>query len=264
MMTDNNLISEAVFLVDAPGPSPAYAYDACAHTTHLHTDLNGFGSVPRSFPIDNAGHDSCSGTADTTTWYAYDYDVHYYGYRYYSPSLGRWLSRDPIGEYGGDNLYGFVGNRPVDRVDRIGLLTMAPGTWFDDKCGGYHQEFTYSGFAGVVIQSVTIEFQVTKMGVLAQDGKTCCSPISGNPGRSVKYETIGRSGSIDLNSRPRNSNCTVGWARVSFVAKVYELPPNFTPDRPPSNWDNVYGYTRSINVSWDCWTGKLDSATKRE
>ena len=25
----------------------------------------------------------------------------YYGYRYYSPNLGRWLSRDPIGERGG-------------------------------------------------------------------------------------------------------------------------------------------------------------------
>ncbi len=28
----------------------------------------------------------------------------YYGYRYYVPSLGRWLSRDPIGEEGGNNL----------------------------------------------------------------------------------------------------------------------------------------------------------------
>ena len=25
----------------------------------------------------------------------------YYGYRYYSPRLGRWLNRDPIGEWGG-------------------------------------------------------------------------------------------------------------------------------------------------------------------
>ena len=27
--------------------------------------------------------------------------VHYYGYRYYNTEWGRWLNRDPIGEWGG-------------------------------------------------------------------------------------------------------------------------------------------------------------------
>jgi RHS repeat-associated protein len=48
-------------------------------------------------------------------------DLLYYGYRYYSPALGRWLSRDPIEERGGLNLYGFVGNDPVNKWDRLGL-----------------------------------------------------------------------------------------------------------------------------------------------
>jgi hypothetical protein len=47
--------------------------------------------------------------------------VTYYGYRYYHPDLGRWISRDPIWEEGGLNLYEFVGNRPTSRVDRFGL-----------------------------------------------------------------------------------------------------------------------------------------------
>jgi hypothetical protein len=47
--------------------------------------------------------------------------MYYYGYRYYIPKLGRWLSRDPIGERGGNNLYGFVGNDGVNRVDAYGL-----------------------------------------------------------------------------------------------------------------------------------------------
>ena len=42
-------------------------------------------------------------------------DLYYYGYRYYSPSLGRWISRDPVGEQGGLNLYGFVNNDPVNK-----------------------------------------------------------------------------------------------------------------------------------------------------
>ena len=45
----------------------------------------------------------------------------YYGFRYYSPSLGRFLNRDPIGEEGGTNLYGFVENDPVNGGDYLGL-----------------------------------------------------------------------------------------------------------------------------------------------
>jgi RHS repeat-associated protein len=47
-------------------------------------------------------------------------DFLYYGYRYYNPSTGRWLSRDPIEEKGGKNLYGFVSNDPVDKADARG------------------------------------------------------------------------------------------------------------------------------------------------
>jgi len=52
-----------------------------------------------------------------------DVDTGYYnyGYRYYSPELGRWLSRDPIGERGGTNLYGMAGSDAVNEVDFLGL-----------------------------------------------------------------------------------------------------------------------------------------------
>lgn len=43
-----------------------------------------------------------------------------YGYRYYSPGLGRWVGRDPIEEVGGVNLYGFCENGPLGRYDRDG------------------------------------------------------------------------------------------------------------------------------------------------
>jgi len=48
--------------------------------------------------------------------------LYYYGYRYYRPSQGRWLSKDPIEEFGGLNLYGFVGNDGVNLVDPLGLM----------------------------------------------------------------------------------------------------------------------------------------------
>jgi RHS repeat-associated protein len=45
----------------------------------------------------------------------------HYGFRYLSPELGRWLSRDPIEEDGGRNLYAFVVNAPIRLVDYDGL-----------------------------------------------------------------------------------------------------------------------------------------------
>jgi len=38
--------------------------------------------------------------------------------------MGRWLSRDPIGEeVGGINLYAFADNTPIGRIDPVGLAT---------------------------------------------------------------------------------------------------------------------------------------------
>src|SRR5690606_32954149 len=57
-----------------------------------------------------------------------------YGYRYYIPWLGRWLNRDPIGERGGLNLYGFVNNDGVNDADYLGLTPPVynPSNWNDN------------------------------------------------------------------------------------------------------------------------------------
>jgi RHS repeat-associated protein len=49
-----------------------------------------------------------------------------FGRRLYDPLLGRWINRDPIGEFGGANLYGYVRNGPIDRLDRLGLCVVYP------------------------------------------------------------------------------------------------------------------------------------------
>lgn len=78
-------------------------------------------------------HAAITRDSSTDAWFVYDYDatcdsttaVAYYGYRYYNPELGRWVSRDPIGEEGGLNMYAFVGNGGVNRFDLLGMA------WYD-------------------------------------------------------------------------------------------------------------------------------------
>lgn len=46
-------------------------------------------------------------------------------HRYYDPSTGKWLTRDPISYAGGINLYAYCENNPVNRYDFLG--------WFDSS-----------------------------------------------------------------------------------------------------------------------------------
>lgn len=47
--------------------------------------------------------------------------LYYYRARHYSPQWGRFTQADPIGYAGGINLYGYVGNDPVNLIDTTGL-----------------------------------------------------------------------------------------------------------------------------------------------
>ena len=46
-----------------------------------------------------------------------DLNLVYYNFRYYFPAIGKWLTKDPIREMGGWNLYAFCGNNPVNTWD---------------------------------------------------------------------------------------------------------------------------------------------------
>ena len=50
--------------------------------------------------------------------------LHLAPFRSYDAKLGRWISRDPIAEDGGLNLYGYVGNDPTNAIDPDGLSTI--------------------------------------------------------------------------------------------------------------------------------------------
>jgi RHS repeat-associated protein len=64
-------------------------------------------------------------------------------FRAYDPTTGRWLSRDPIGERGGLNLYGYIVNNPLNDTDPLGLWP--PGYDNEDD---WHADMASRGHGG--------------------------------------------------------------------------------------------------------------------
>ena len=98
----NKNISE---LVDATGNIAAhYEYDPFGK---INTQ-NGAYAASNPFRFSSEYFDSETGLV-------------YYNYRYYSPELGRWINRDPIGEAGGLNLYNMLKTNAISQIDQYGL-----------------------------------------------------------------------------------------------------------------------------------------------
>ena len=115
-----------------------FAYDANGNVSEVvkrntlgvpqraaHYEYDPFGNTIRS----TGTYATANPFRFSTKYFDPETTLYYYGFRYYDPATGRWLSRDPIGERGGLNLYGFVGNDPVNAWDYLGLneLTVIGG-----------------------------------------------------------------------------------------------------------------------------------------
>lgn len=64
---------------------------------------------------------------------------------FYNPQMRRWMTRDPIEEKGGENLYEFCANNPVSNYDKLGLdVTLTTGNrnaaWWQVGNRYLHQE----------------------------------------------------------------------------------------------------------------------------
>jgi len=136
---------------DSPQPTVYYpTYDANGNVTG-YVDTNGavvaryeyspFGGITAQSGdlADDFTHRFSTKPFDAET------GLYYYGYRFYSSELGRWVSRDPIGEDGGNNLYCVTENNIANKWDLLGLVkfeydTLVNASWYWIESDGLGEE----------------------------------------------------------------------------------------------------------------------------
>jgi RHS repeat-associated protein len=92
--------------------------------------INGLQFIAAKYLYDPYGNilSQCGSISDANHYrfsskeYCQNSGLVYYLYRFYDPNVQRWLSRDPIKEYGGINLFEYVGNKPISWHDNYGLF----------------------------------------------------------------------------------------------------------------------------------------------
>lgn len=121
--TEYNLIDRSINATDSV-PSYMHFYDNNGNITRY---CDASGNVVASYTYDAFGNTIASGPlADffqhrfSTKYFDPEIGLYYYGYRFYSPELMRWLNRDPIEEQGGVNLYAMCRNHPTIAFDTDG------------------------------------------------------------------------------------------------------------------------------------------------
>jgi RHS repeat-associated protein len=120
-----------VLIYDRDGADDASyfpCYDGNGNVMAL-VDANASGTVDATYEYDAFGKQvRNSGDAASACPFRFstkytdsESGLNYYGYRYYSSQMGRWISRDPLGELGGVNLFAFLGNSVTSFWDYLGL-----------------------------------------------------------------------------------------------------------------------------------------------
>jgi RHS repeat-associated protein len=112
--------------------SSYYEADGLGSLTSL---TNSTGTLANTYTYDSFGNvTNSTGTLRNPFQYSgreFDQDtgLDYYRARYYDPTLGRFLSEDPIRFDGGANFYAYVDNDPTVLVDPLGLQHTPGGPW---------------------------------------------------------------------------------------------------------------------------------------
>lgn len=116
-------------------------------------------------------------------------------YREYDPAVGRWLSRDPIGERGGENLYGYVSNSPLTFYDPYGLWAWGDPLpqWLVDGSAGLGDGVSF-GLTNVIRNAMGTNDVVNKCSGFYVGGEIAGVALDTAIGGAAGWEAAGERG----------------------------------------------------------------------
>jgi RHS repeat-associated protein len=195
-----------------------YFYDGNGNVIGL---VDEHGVVAASYEYDPFGVAlSASGPAAESNPYRFSskylegtYGLAYYGHRYYAPSLGRWLNRDPAEELSAMPTYAFVANNPVNSIDWFGLFDWT--TIVSKKADTFSAGDDFPGVFGQAVASIPAGAFGVTVPELSVQAECCECTLVGwqlcDDGFTIIY-------TIET------------WFNSNFDAPLSGLFPDFTPE----------------------------------
>lgn len=238
---------------------PLSVYDAAANATYFYTtDANknvsdltdATGAVVAHyeyspFGVQTKAIGACAEMNPfrfSSEYYDSETNLVYYNYRYYSPTLGRWLSRDPIAEAGGVNLYLFCLNNSNLYIDDLGsepitilgaLAIIGIGKLVADAIEGIADAALKHKLANEIREAIDKEM-----------AKDCPDADAIQSLQKQLIALVGEEAAGIIKAVPNKS--TDGWPAAgpsSATPPANGPSPNVTGDRP--GYKSVKGYTKS-------------------
>ena len=189
--------------------------------------------------------------------------------RFYDPSLGRFISRDPLGENGSVNLYGYVGNGPLNGIDPLGLFGQDVHQGAAGQDYGTYTWATQLGFSGPAAR------RIGAADIGTDSGSTGPWPTSSlNGGRARHFDIpLGGPDSRDAWAWTEMNNALNLWAtdRVAAYDALGRGLHSIQDYFAHGQWDNASSPVRALiwhPTEWDNWAarpelqGPVERATK--